>query len=189
MAISGAKTASGHSFRETLTADTAIRRLCESGAAATVVASSRPGGPRAGGSWHHGLFHADDRRWSGLCHPRRSQVQDWSGGETPADGTASGPHQRPGLRPETIDLPGLQLLGARQEKFLNDWTQDWTGATLKCVLSQTAFCGGSHARHARRTLLADLDCNGWPQTPRNKALEIIRRAWARICVATSTWPS
>ena len=27
-------------------------------------------------------------------------------------------------------------------------------------------------------LLADLDCNGWPQTPRNRALEEIRRAWA-----------
>jgi hypothetical protein len=27
-------------------------------------------------------------------------------------------------------------------------------------------------------LLADLDCNGWPQTPRNRALESIRRAWA-----------
>lgn len=85
----------------------------------------------------------------------------------------------PAYDPKTIDLPGLQLLGARQEKFLNDWTQDWTGATLKCVLSQTAFCGAVHMHGTRDgRLLADLDCNGWPQTPRNKALEIIRRAWA-----------
>ncbi len=27
-------------------------------------------------------------------------------------------------------------------------------------------------------LLADLDCNGWPQTPRNRALTLIRQAWA-----------
>lgn len=27
-------------------------------------------------------------------------------------------------------------------------------------------------------LLADLDCNGWPQTPRKRALEEIRRCWA-----------
>ncbi len=27
-------------------------------------------------------------------------------------------------------------------------------------------------------LLADLDCNGWPQTPRNNALRSIRRCWA-----------
>lgn len=85
----------------------------------------------------------------------------------------------PAYDPKTIDLPGLQLLGARQEKFLNDWTQDWTGAKLKCVLSQTAFCGAVHMHGTRDgRLLADLDCNGWPQTPRNTALEIIRRAWA-----------
>lgn len=85
----------------------------------------------------------------------------------------------PGYDPKTIDLPGLQLLGERQEKFLRDWTQDWTGTQMKAVLSQTAFCGAVHM-HGKRDgrLLADLDCNGWPQTPRNHALESIRRAWA-----------
>lgn len=85
----------------------------------------------------------------------------------------------PKYDPKSIDLPGLELLGARQEKFLDAWTQDWTGAALKCVLSQTAFCGATHLHGAKQErLLADLDCNGWPQTPRNRALEIIRRAWA-----------
>lgn len=85
----------------------------------------------------------------------------------------------PAYDPKTIDVPGLQLLGERQEKFLREWTQDWTGAEMKCVLSQTAFCGAVHlhGRNADR-LLADLDCNGWPQTPRDRALEEIRRAWA-----------
>jgi len=85
----------------------------------------------------------------------------------------------PSYDPKTIDLPGLQLLGERQEKFLQNWTEDWTGAGMKAVLSQTAFCGAVHMHGGRNErLLADLDCNGWPQTPRNHALEIIRRAWA-----------
>jgi hypothetical protein len=78
-----------------------------------------------------------------------------------------------------VDLPGLELLGSRQEKFLDAWTRDWTGAGMKCVLSQTAFCGAVHLHGAPDNRLpADLDCNGWPQTARNRALEIIRRAWA-----------
>ena len=81
--------------------------------------------------------------------------------------------------PKSIDLPGLVLLGERQEKFLQNWTEDWTGAEMKCVLSQTAFCGAVHLHGTQdNRLLADLDCNGWPQTPRKRALEIIRRAWA-----------
>ena len=78
-----------------------------------------------------------------------------------------------------IDVHGLQLLGDRQLKFLHAWGQDWTGAEMKCVLSQTAFCGAVHL-HGRpdNRLLADLDCNGWPQTGRRRALEEIRRAWA-----------
>jgi hypothetical protein len=85
----------------------------------------------------------------------------------------------PSYDPNSIDLPGLELLGPRQEKFLNAWTEDWTGADMKCVLSQTAFCGAVHMHGGRDArLLADLDCNGWPQTPRCKALSIIRRAWA-----------
>ncbi len=79
--------------------------------------------------------------------------------------------------PKSIDIDGLQLLGPRQEKFLNDWAVDWTGAQMKCVLSQTAFCGAVHMHGGKKDrLLADLDCNGWPQTPRKRALEAIRRA-------------
>jgi len=81
--------------------------------------------------------------------------------------------------PKSIDLPNLELLGPRQEAFLDRWTRDWTGAEMKCVLSQTAFCGAVHIHGTPdNRLLADLDCNGWPQTKRTKALKIIRRAWA-----------
>ena len=80
---------------------------------------------------------------------------------------------------DSIDVPGLQLLGERQLRFLQQWTEDWSGAQMKCVLSQTAFCGAVHM-HGRRTdrLLADLDCNGWPQSGRRAALREIRKAWA-----------
>ena len=81
--------------------------------------------------------------------------------------------------PKSIDLPGLQLLGERQEKFLDSWGEDWSGASMKAVLSQTAFCGAVHM-HGQpiERLQADLDCNGWPQTPRNKALKALRRVQA-----------
>ncbi|MCA9061031.1 MAG: hypothetical protein KDA85_21110, partial [Planctomycetaceae bacterium] len=80
---------------------------------------------------------------------------------------------------KAIDVPGLKLLGDRQLEFLRQWGQNWEGAQLKCVLSQTAFCGAVHLHGSPdNRLLADLDCNGWPQTGRNKALREIRRAWA-----------
>ena len=85
----------------------------------------------------------------------------------------------PTYDPKTVDLPDLQLLGERQEQFLREWAQDWTGASMKAVLSQTAFCGAVHMHGGRNNrLLADLDCNGWPQTPRKRALQLIRQAWA-----------
>lgn len=78
-----------------------------------------------------------------------------------------------------VDLPELKLLGDRQLEFLNQWSQDWTGAEMKCVLSQTAFCGAVHLHgNENNRLLADLDSNAWPQTGRNKALTEVRRAWA-----------
>jgi len=85
----------------------------------------------------------------------------------------------PGYDPKTIDRPGLQLLGDRQMAFLRAWGQDWSGARMKAVLSQTAFCGAVHMHGSRENrLLADLDCNGWPQRGRNAALAEIRRALA-----------
>lgn len=87
--------------------------------------------------------------------------------------------QQPDYDPKKIDLPGLNLLGESQLTFLNDWSADWTGAQIKAVLSQTAFCGAVHLHGSTENrLLADLDCNGWPQTGRNKALAAIRRAMA-----------
>jgi len=80
---------------------------------------------------------------------------------------------------KAIDLPGLELLGQRQLAWLRGWADDWQGVRAKCALSQTAFCGAVHL-HGKpdNRLLADLDCNGWPQAGRNEALRILRRAGA-----------
>ena len=87
--------------------------------------------------------------------------------------------QEPGYDPKKVDLPGLKLLGDRQLAFLDKWGEDWTGAEMKAALSQTAFCGAVHLHGSTENrLLADLDCNGWPQTGRNKALAALRRGMA-----------
>ena len=63
-------------------------------------------------------------------------------------------------------------------KFLDDWGNDWEAVEMKAVLSQTAFCGAVHNHGGENDrLLADLDCNGWPQTPRKEALKALRRVW------------
>jgi hypothetical protein len=82
-----------------------------------------------------------------------------------------------------VDVPGLVLLGQRQLDFLEAWGEDWRDTRMKCVLSQTAFCGAVHLHgQPGNRLLADLDCNGWPQSGRWRALRLIRRAWApHVC--------
>jgi hypothetical protein len=80
---------------------------------------------------------------------------------------------------KAIDLPGLELLGRRQLDWLARWAEDWKGVRAKSVLSQTAFCGAVHLHGSpKNRLLADLDCNGWPQSGRNAALRILKSAKA-----------
>jgi hypothetical protein len=85
----------------------------------------------------------------------------------------------PNFDRRAVDLPEAELLGERQLKFLQAWGQDWTGATMKCVLSQTPFAAAAHLHgQATNRLVADLDSNGWPQHGRNAALREIRKAYA-----------
>jgi hypothetical protein len=85
----------------------------------------------------------------------------------------------PKYDPKVIDTPGLKLLGERQEKFLDEWAQQPEGTRMKAVLSATGFCGGANLHGSRDNRLhADLDSNGWPQTGRNKAIELIEKAHA-----------
>jgi len=87
----------------------------------------------------------------------------------------------PDYDPKSVDVPGAVLLGERQLSFLRDWATDWRGADMKVVLSQTVFAGAAHLHGGatgNQRLVADLDCNGWPQTARNNALKEIRKAFA-----------
>ena len=79
----------------------------------------------------------------------------------------------------TLDKPGLVLLGQRQEAFLEQWVDDWRSHSMKVVLSQTVFAGvATHHGGYDDYLKADLDCGGWPQTPRDQAIRIIRQGKA-----------
>lgn len=78
-----------------------------------------------------------------------------------------------------LDQPGLELLGERQEAFLKKWAQDWRGHSLKAVLSQTVFANvATHHGSYDYYLKADLDSGSWPQTPRNRAISIMRESMA-----------
>ncbi len=78
-----------------------------------------------------------------------------------------------------LDQPGLILLGQRQLEFLDDWAQDWKGADMKVVCSQTIFCNlANYHGQQQEYIYADLDSNGWPQTGRDKAVDAMRRGLA-----------
>jgi alkaline phosphatase D len=80
---------------------------------------------------------------------------------------------------KSLDQPGLVLLGERQERFLEAWGDDWRGHTIKVLLSQTLFANAAtHHGSYDGYLKADLDSGGWPQTPRNRAVSILRKSMA-----------
>jgi len=101
-------------------------------------------------------------------------------GKVPATGTKRGDHvMDPNFDPKTADVPGVELLGARQEQFLREWATDWRGAELKAVISQTIFTALPTTHGNERMILrADYDTNAWPQTPRNRAVREMRKAFA-----------
>jgi hypothetical protein len=110
----------------------------------------------------------EDRKWK--SGPR---------GLVPQQGPRPDHINDPAFDPKKADVPGAELLGERQLKFLEAWGADWTGAQMKAVLSQTVFANAAHIHgNVGGRLIADLDSNGWPQTGRNKALEAIRKSFA-----------
>lgn len=112
-----------------------------------------------------------DRQWK--SGPERINVKV---GETGQD-------EEPGFINPAYDPPGLELLGKRQEEFLQQWAEDWRGHSLKAVLSQTVFAGiATHQPLPDRYLKYDFDGSGWPASARNRAVEIMRPSMAlHIC--------
>jgi alkaline phosphatase D len=101
-------------------------------------------------------------------------------GKVPPTGTKRGDHvMDPNFDPKTADVAGLELLGAKQEQFLREWAADWRGADMKAVISQTIFTALPTTHGNERMILrADYDTNAWPQTPRNRAVREMRKAFA-----------
>ena len=84
----------------------------------------------------------------------------------------------PKIDAKALDVPEAALLGKRQLEFLESWAQDWKGADLKCVLSQTIFANVANYHGGNKQyLVADLDSNGWPQSGRKRALRAIRKGF------------
>lgn len=98
-----------------------------------------------------------------------------------------------------LNAPQAELLGPRQEKFLEEWVADWKqGARMKILLSATNFCTlatlpenstsdegvpsltipklGEYVSGDAPT--RDMDSNGWPRSKRNRAVDILRRGFA-----------
>ncbi len=101
-------------------------------------------------------------------------------GKVPPTDTKRGDHvMDPHFDPKTADVAGLELLGDKQEQFLREWAADWRGADMKAVISQTVFTALPTTHGNERMILrADYDTNAWPQTPRNRAVRAIRKAFA-----------
>lgn len=78
-----------------------------------------------------------------------------------------------------LEDPNLEMLGSRQMQFLEDWVNDWTGADMKVLLSQTLFANvGTHHGDDKMFLYGDMDSAGWPKQKRDEALKLIRKAAA-----------
>jgi len=98
-------------------------------------------------------------------------------GKIPQQGPRPDHIRNPNYDPKSVDVEGLKLLGERQLYFLNKWGSNKEKSIMKCVLSQTGFCGGAHLHGSKDNRLhADMDSNGWPQSGRNKALKLIKKA-------------
>ncbi len=131
----------------------------------------------------------EDRKWKSapaIMLPQAKIVNGWA--QNPDfDSSRSG------------DVPGAELLGPRQMRFLERWADDWSrGIWMKAVISQTLFANvatlpkGTHSDDVTTKLpiqppggyaegeepVQDHDSDGWPQTPRTAALRLMRRAKA-----------
>ncbi|WP_161604548.1 alkaline phosphatase D family protein [Roseiconus nitratireducens] len=87
--------------------------------------------------------------------------------------------RRRGSDPSRYDLPGLELLGDRQEAFLKRWAQQSSAEYFRIVCSQTIFAKAStHSGQKLRRSQLDFDSGGWPQSARDRALQCLQPAGA-----------
>ncbi len=78
-----------------------------------------------------------------------------------------------------LDKPGVEMIGERQTRFLNDWAIDWEGADMKVLLSQTVFANvATHHGSLENYLYGDLDSGGWPKSGRDKVIRLMQKVAA-----------
>jgi len=79
-----------------------------------------------------GFAIIEDRKW-----------KSGPAGKIPQMGPRPDHINDPTYDPKAVDVPGLELLGPRQEKFLEAWARDWAGHEMKAVLTQTVFANAA----------------------------------------------
>src|SRR5690554_1283703 len=78
-----------------------------------------------------------------------------------------------------LDKKGVELIGERQMKFLNDWVMDWENTDMKVLLSQTVFANvATHHGSLENYLYGDLDSGGWPKAERDSVITLMRKVSA-----------
>ncbi|MBI9017662.1 MAG: alkaline phosphatase D family protein [Phycisphaerae bacterium] len=76
----------------------------------------------------------------------------------------------------SANLPDRKLLGDDQIAFLRKWSLNWKDQSMKFAVSQTGYAGtATHHGGYDNYLAADMDCGGWPQVGRDKAVDALRR--------------
>jgi alkaline phosphatase D len=83
------------------------------------------------------------------------------------------------------DIPDGEILGKQQEAFVRDWIKRTDG--VRIGFSQTTFVSLHTAPNGDYWL--DLDSGGWPQTPRNRALEILAKGDVLLMAGDTHLPS
>ncbi|QDT95431.1 alkaline phosphatase D family protein [Gimesia aquarii] len=118
-----------------------------------------------------------DMVYGGVSFAILGDRQFKSGPERVETGSGRADHvSDPNFDTSKLDKPGLELLGDRQEKFLEHWCDDWRAHNMKVLLSQTVFAGvATHHGGYKGYLKADLDSGSWPQTARNRTVRILRK--------------
>lgn len=92
--------------------------------------------------------------------------------------------------PSSIEKPELVMLGERQEDFLNHWIRDWKDVNMKVLLTQTLFANvATHHGSYNGYLYGDMDSGGWPKMARDRALQIIRKAYVYNIAGDQHLPS
>ena len=77
-----------------------------------------------------------------------------------------------------LDVHEAELLGARQEAFLEAWGRDNDGVEGRICLTQTIFACLQTSPGGRPLL--DWDANGQPKLQRDRAIELLREAGALV---------